>query len=315
MYLPIISGSRRYLDPRKSGSSGKSSSGSSSAGSSGGSSSGSSSKTSSSNFKTSPVPLPGSSSSVSGKSSATAYGNGGGQSIVIPLGQLFAGRTAGGGTRIQIFGTKTYGSGYPGVTGRGVQGRDFPYWYWPCVWGNNAGNTQSYLNGSEYGDSFNASRFGGPLMSATFISNSSNSNPNSTFHLLSDNSTVTSLITSISANCSTYLSPSSSTTPAPFNASSPDAPQPNEVIQYYRASSIVLTLDGYNNSATFSSNLTMPDSPLPSNVDIQLLDCLNQTIALAAPLLDGTSSPPFLLPSGPGMVFLGVVVLWMSFFS
>ena len=28
-----------------------------------------------------------------------------------------------------------YGSGYPGYTGRGVAGRNFPFYYWPIVFG------------------------------------------------------------------------------------------------------------------------------------------------------------------------------------
>ncbi|KAI5987087.1 hypothetical protein EDD15DRAFT_2146347, partial [Pisolithus albus] len=220
-----------------------------------------------------------------GKSSATAYGGGGGESIVIPDGQPFAGRSAGGGTRGQIFGNRTYGSGYPGITGYGVSGRGFPFWFWPVVWSDTAAERQPYLNGSEYGNASNTSRFGGPLMEATFISNSSS--PNTTFHVLSDNSTVTSLIQSIDANCSHYLSSSSSSSPTPFDVNSANAPQPEQAIQYYRASSVVLTLDGYNNSATFSSNANMIDSPLPSNMDMNLSVCLNQTIAQAVPLVDG----------------------------
>ncbi|KAI6039605.1 amino acid permease-domain-containing protein [Pisolithus marmoratus] len=151
------------------------------------------------------VPLsPSSNSSVSlGKSSATAYGYGGGESIVIPCGQLFAGRSAGGGTRDQIFGGRSYGSGYPGITERGVSGRGFPFWFWPVVWSDTAADSQPYLNGSEYGDAYNSSRFGGSLMEATFISN--NSSPNTTFHVLSDNSTVTSLIQSI--DCELFALP------------------------------------------------------------------------------------------------------------
>jgi hypothetical protein len=50
------------------------------------------------------VPVGG--SSASGKSSATAYGSGGGQSLTIPTGQLFAGRSAGGASRSQVYGTR-----------------------------------------------------------------------------------------------------------------------------------------------------------------------------------------------------------------
>lgn len=140
-------------------------------------------------------------------------------------------------------------------------------------------------------------------MEATFISN--NSNPNTTFHIVSDNSTVTSLIDTVSGNCSSHLSLSSDKTPFPFNASSPSAPQPGQVIQYYRASSVALTLDSYNNSATFSSNQNATDTPLPSNIDMTLLNCLNQTIALSVPLVDG-SPVLFAVPSVPSLLFVQV---------
>lgn len=159
----------------------------------------------------------------------------------------------------------------------------------------------------KYGDPYNTSRVGGPMAEATFISNSTNT----TFHVLSDNSTVSSLISSIDANCSSSLSSSSSTSPQAYNGSAPDAPQPEQTIQYYRASSIVLTLDGYNNSATLSSNPNATDSSLPPGIDMTLMDCLNQTIAFSAPLVSsagmrlsiGPSSAPFL-----GMLWL---VWWM----
>ena len=149
-------------------------------------------------------------------------------------------------------------------------------------------------------------------MEATFISN--NSSPNTTFHVLSDNTTVSSLISTVTTNCSTFLSKSSSTSPFPFNASSPNAPQPEQAIQYYRASSTVLTLDGYNNSATFSSNESMPDTPLPPNIDMKLLECLNQTIGLSVPLVDGAFPALFAAPSIPGLILLGMVISWISSF-
>ncbi|KAI5994575.1 hypothetical protein F5J12DRAFT_856930 [Pisolithus orientalis] len=210
--------------------------------------------------KLSSVPLSSSSSSSGslGKSSATAYGYGGGESIVIPPDELFARRSAGGGTRDQIFGSRTYGSGYPGITGRGVSGRGFPFWYWPVVWIDTAAESQPYLNGSEYGDAYNTSRFGGPLVEATFISNTSS--PNTVFHVLSDNSTIV---------------------------------------------SVVLTLDGYNNSVTLSNNTNMTDSPLPPNIDTNLTVCLNQTIGLAVPLVDGALPSSFAARLLASTVLLG----------
>ncbi|KIK75334.1 hypothetical protein PAXRUDRAFT_835715 [Paxillus rubicundulus Ve08.2h10] len=308
MFVPFLTPKLRSIERRKGGGGGtKSTSGTggSPTSSKGGSTTGSGTTTtkSGSSGKPTSVPLP--ASTASGKKTSTAYGYGGGPSITIPAGQFFSGRTAGGGTRLQVFGTRVYGSGYPGVTGRGVSGRGFPFWYWPVVWNSHSASA-TYLDSTlEYGDSFNTSRVGGPMMQSTFISNSMNT----TFHVLSDNSTVSSLITSIDANCSSSLSPSSSSLPQPFNASAPGTPQPEQAIQYYRASSIVLTLDGYNNSATLSSDPNASNSPLPSSIDMALLDCLNQTISLAAPLVDGAGPRWSTVPSTVPLVGL-VWVVW-----
>lgn len=50
--------------------------------------------------------IPLSSKAPGDKSSATAYGGGGGKVTTIPLGSPFAGRTIGGGTRGEVFGTR-----------------------------------------------------------------------------------------------------------------------------------------------------------------------------------------------------------------
>jgi hypothetical protein len=134
----------------------------------------------------------------------------------------------------------------------------------------------------QYGNPSNSSRPGGQLQQAAFVSGSSNS----TFHVIADNTTVTSLISSIGTNCSAMISNASSS-PASFDPGSANAPYPEQVIQYYRASSVALTLDGYNNSATFSDNDNSPDTPLPVDVDTTLMDCLNQTIGAAVPLING----------------------------
>lgn len=52
-----------------------------------------------------PVSLSG--GSAGGKTSATAYGRGGGNPAPIPAGLPFAGRTQGGGTRNQVYGTRS----------------------------------------------------------------------------------------------------------------------------------------------------------------------------------------------------------------
>ena len=134
------------------------------------------------------------------------------------------------------------------------------------------------------------------------------SNPPTYFRILADNSTVLSLIDDLSANCTNLISTSS---PYYSKTSAPDknTPQPEQVVQYYRASSIALSVDGYNNTATYAPDGT-PDSPLPETVDLKLLECLNQTTGFAAPLISGVGAGW----SPPNLGVLGVVwVLWWLF--
>ncbi|KAJ7635285.1 hypothetical protein FB45DRAFT_482994 [Roridomyces roridus] len=267
-----------------SSSSGSSRSGSSSSGSS---RSGSSSSSSRPGGSTKSVPIAGSSQKVTG------YTFGGGKVSNIPSGQPFAGRSQGGGNRNQIWGSRTYGSGYPGYSGRGVSNLGFPFYFWPLVWGTTIGyGASGYLDEShEYGNPDNTTRPGGPQITAAWQSNSTT--PPTTLRVISDNTTVLSLMAAVSSNCSAYLLPSSITTDAnastvalQFNISNN---KPEETVQYYRASSVALTLDGYNNSAVFAADNTTADTPLPDGIDAKMLDCVNQTIGMAVPLVGAAS--------------------------
>lgn len=102
MFIPLLESLSRRLERRKGGGgSAKGGSGSEKSGSSSEGSSGEDESGSTCGGKEDPIPL-----SVGEKTSASAYGYGGGKSIIIPAGQLFAGRSAGGGTRDQIYGTR-----------------------------------------------------------------------------------------------------------------------------------------------------------------------------------------------------------------
>ena len=122
-------------------------------------------------------------------------------------------------------------------------------------------------------------------MQAAFTSRSSNT----TFHVMSDNSTVVALIASINLNCTAVLGAKSSKTPAPFRGASSE-PRPEQAVQYYRASSVVLTLDGYNNTAALGLKGDAKPVALPAYVDKGLLDCLNHTIGESVPLFDAGAS-------------------------
>ncbi|KAG5350714.1 hypothetical protein C0989_009581 [Termitomyces sp. Mn162] len=238
---------------------------------------------------------------------ATDFGVGGGKSSPIPTGQLFAGRESGGGTRAEVYGTSQYGSGYPGISQRGVANLGFPFVFWPIAWGGAVGiGAGAYLHTSEYGRPDNTSRPGGLLTTATFVSSS---NANTTLRLLADNVTTISLISDIQASCSSNLNnESSSFTSTPYHDSLSSLPQPEQTIQYYRASTVALTLDGYNNTSVFEPEGT-PDVPLPSNIDTTLLSCLNTTIGEAVPLVDGAGL------SAPNMNILALLYIAWSLSS
>ncbi|KAJ7645166.1 hypothetical protein DFH06DRAFT_930790, partial [Mycena polygramma] len=250
-------------------------------------------------------PIKSSSTSIGGSTkSVSTYSKGGGKISTIPSGALFAGRTQGGASRGQIWGTRSYGSGYPGSYSRGVGGRGFPFYFWPVVWGGGIGYgaNAAYLHSGEYGAPDNTSRPGGPMAFAVFQSNATING--TTFRLVSDNNTVSDLMPAIATNCSQFLTPAgiSATLPTPFvNTSS----LPEEVVQYYRASSVSLNLDGYNNTAVFAAENATADTPLPSGIDTNLLDCLNYTIGQAVPLVDGARS----MASPPNLPFIGLGLL------
>ncbi|KAF7346353.1 hypothetical protein MSAN_01863000 [Mycena sanguinolenta] len=164
---------------------------------------------------------------------------------------------------------------------------------------------------TQYGHADNASRPGGVMISASFQSNGANG---TVFRILSDNTTTTNLIGAILANCSASLTNASiaaAGSPTPYNDSSTSSlPQPEQIVQYYRASSIALSVDGYNDTSIFQAEGT-PDVPIPSTVDATTLDCLNQTIGLAAPLIGGVGSQWAAIPNNMGL--LGLV--WLVWFS
>ncbi|KAJ7289577.1 hypothetical protein C8J57DRAFT_1628607 [Mycena rebaudengoi] len=228
-----------------------------------------------------------------GSKTARASGFGGGTTSQIPAGHPFAGRAAGGGKRDQVLGGSYYGSGYPaGYPGYspvpGVYNSGFPFYYWPVVWGDSNSNTHGqdagYLYPNEYGSPNNASRPGGLLVVLPLKSNGTDGN---VFRVLSDNSTIYSLATSINGTCTTILADAI----VPFTP--PAAPGPEQVVQYYRASSVSLSIDAYNNTAAFQRVNTTAAAPLPSGLEKDFFECLNRTIISTVPLFDGASSQQF----------------------
>jgi hypothetical protein len=113
---------------------------------------------------------------------------------------------------------------------------------------------------------------------------------NTTYYFIADNDTATAMVPILQQNFSSVLNSGVPNTPVPYNPSDPNAPKPEQAVQYHRASSAALMFAGYNNTAQLSDNTSLPDTPLPTNIDTDLLACPNQTIGLAIPLVD-TANP------------------------
>lgn len=122
-----------------------------------------------------------------------------------------------------------------------------------------------------------------------FISNSSST----IIHVVSDWATVNALIPYIDNDCEHFLHVNSSRVPIPFNGNGTD-PLPEEAVQYYRASSVVLTLDKYNNTAALTGDANATAVLLPANVEMDFVHCVNSSIGQNVLLFSSASavSPP-----------------------
>lgn len=143
-------------------------------------------------------------------------------------------------------------------------------------------------------------RPGGNLVSA--IVQPSYNTSSVTYRLVGDNSSVSAVFAAVVANCSVANNTNSivAFTPSDDDDSSGPWPLPEQVIQWYRASSFALTLDGYNNTAALPSNqpssnsttnfTRLGDTPLPTNLNMTFLNCVNYTTGASVPLMDPTSN-------------------------
>ena len=75
-------------------------------------------------------------------------------------------------------------------------------------------------------------------------------------------------------------------------AEDPDGPAPEQAVAYYRGSSVVLSLKGYNNTAQVT-NSSLEDTPLPSVADTPFFRCINETFGGSIPLVVGTDAVPY----------------------
>ncbi|KDQ51590.1 hypothetical protein JAAARDRAFT_62468 [Jaapia argillacea MUCL 33604] len=246
----------------------------------------------------------------SGKT-VSAYSAGGGKSFTLGSSSPFSGRLAGGGTRSQVFGNSRYGSGYPyGSYGTYIDDRPLPYVFYPVPIYPNYYGSDTYTNFNE------TQRPGGNITIAVLRAPSL---PNTTeiYRIVGDQLSTSAVLDALVTDCNVQ-----NTTLSPFNASdgTDSWPLPEQIVQWYRASSFGLSLDSYNNTAALPSNmppsndsLSPPlsdDTPLPTDLNTTYLSCLNKTIGASVPLVD----PPY-KPSAAMIVlfvFAGIVILWCA---
>jgi len=137
------------------------------------------------------------------------------------------------------------------------------------------------------------------------------------FNLVGDEDSVRAVLdVLVSSNCTV-----ANLTVVPYSSANASQPRPENVVQYYRASSLALTLNGYNNTAQLPSNMpsnnntappNIPDVPLPTNhTDLIFLACINSTIQQSLPIMNSASSMNALQCQLGGLVGL----LWIIFFS
>ncbi|CEL55088.1 hypothetical protein RSOLAG1IB_01096 [Rhizoctonia solani AG-1 IB] len=219
------------------------------------------------------------------------------QVLPLPLGSRFSGRLAGGATRDYIYGGSYYGSGYPyGSYGSTwVGGRPFPFYYWPIYIG-----PYEYYGSSEYGPPNSTDRPGGPMHTAMVIEASPNYNNSDAYRLLGDRDSVNIVLSALRKKCGAAGYAVFDYDPS-VTDSAYSLPRIESIIQFYRASSFALSLDGYNNLAAAVTPAALhnntgqlvasllPPSPLPPHINHTFLACINQTVGTSLPLLDQQS--------------------------
>lgn len=215
--------------------------------------------------------------------------DGGGAPFVIEDNSPFAGRKYGGGDRASIFGTRSYGSGYPyGVKNTStIAGRDFPYGVWPISWGD-------YLGGAEYsGERMDLYRPGGILGVIKVERTTEEDGPSvESFEVIGDQQSLAFMVIIFRWTCGT-----ASRWPLfePFdpskNGSTIARTKPENVLQYYRASSFAIASSQYTNQFAIGSVDTQQSfedsTPLPSGIaDSSFFQCLNESIGRELPLME-----------------------------
>jgi hypothetical protein len=165
---------------------------------------------------------------------------------------------------------------------------------WPVAF--NGTGFDNYYGSREYNSDL--SRPGGPMTQYTLTPPADVTNVSAnTFALYGDLNSVDSVYHSLVSDCGVTKTFSSDFTQS---LTSNFTINPNQTVQYYRASSFALLLNGYDNKQPNITVMDDPDiyvptyvygplAPLPSSMNTTYLICLMSSIARHLPLIDPKS--------------------------
>lgn len=172
---------------------------------------------------------------------------------------------------------------------------------------------------TQYGSASNSSRPGGPQQQLRLLVEGTTASPannlNTTFHLIADSSTIKALIPKLTSDCTgTGKLQTPLSTPTFYTGTSLSDPQPEQAVLYFRGSTVVLTNDGFNNTAAL--NDTQPEGNetvyKPTDAAAPLYTCLQSSIAKNVPLIQNIPNP-----SSASAAFAAtpstIVLLWTLF--
>lgn len=207
-----------------------------------------------------------------------------------------------------------YGSGYPNNTTEGVIDRDFPFFFFPISYGQYPGYGSTFIFDHEYGPPGDKHRPGGPLHYITIRPPKPLTAglypeipPTTQLFVIADKPTLKYIRPEVKLCGSTQefsgwfgTEKARVSKPRKFKgpAEDPDGPAPEQAVGYFRASSVVLSLLEYNNTAQFTGytpqNPTgLVDTPLPQVVDTDFFRCINSTLGNHIPLVIPEGATPY----------------------
>jgi hypothetical protein len=212
-----------------------------------------------------------------------------------------------------------YGSGYPDQPEPGALNKDFPFTFWPIAWRNLRGYPSYLLSVDSFiefagGKIGPFSRPGNALVTCTInVPEDSAASEPATYHVLADKATIELIAPRFGRRCSSGL-------PRPLKCATLEyyrdikIPLPEQVVQYYRASSAALAIEEYNNTALWE--VGTPDIPVPGNYS--KLECMKAVMRQELPLVTGRALESSLrskadLASQPNMLLLIFVVFLFIF--